>query len=398
MFDILLLALFLILPKIGMFDLSLIILSTHLGMAFITYNSKYDRALSLSNKIIIMFVLIVLIYAFSVFSFYMNGGDYYDEQFLFKPFRVILLLFILCYIFQKRNLSFDHILKAIVAAALLNAFVVYLQYIDSFLGGAGDILQNPSFKESAMTPYRKAGLMSGFPVAGILSFCGSMIAFHFFSQNKSKKYLLLYIIIGITCFLTARTALFLFLLGTTSFLLALCFKKGRVDILLAFLLITCSALSYLFSSENDVIIKTRTKMFANVIHYVEDGNANDHSTNDLFTNHYVMPTEFSTLLIGNSVPPQLNIVNSDVSFFRITWNNGIFSTLLYVLSYLFMWLVVFNSSAMQVKESKLIMFILFTGIFISNFKGLYFFSRVLGDLIFMIFISCVVNEKKRSNG
>lgn len=379
-----------------MIDLSLTILSAHLLIAFITYNK--NNKILLSNKIIIMFILIVLIYAVSVISFYMNGGGYYDEQFLFKPFRIILLLFLFYYIFSKRNLSLATILKAILLAALLNASVVYLQYMDSFLGGTGNILQNPNFNESVITPYRKAGLMSGFPVAGILSFCGSMIAFHFFFRTRKNIYFILYLIIGVTCFLTARTAMFLFMSGTLSYLLALFFKKGRVDILLAFIFLVSTVFSYVFSSENDVIIKTREKMFANIINYVENGNANDYSTNDLFTNHYVMPTSPSTLLIGNSVPPEFNVVNTDVSFFRITWNNGIFSMLLYLISYFFMWLVVINSSSMHLKENKLITFSLFFGIFISNFKGYYFFSRVLGDLIFIIFISCVANEKKRNNG
>ncbi|MDQ0431041.1 hypothetical protein ABIC12_002980 [Pantoea agglomerans] len=395
MVDIFLLAFFLILPKFGILDLSLLILFLHFSVAFFTSHEK--NKVVINNKIVILFTLTVLLYSLSVFSFFINGGDYYDEQFLFKPLRIIILLFLLSYIVNKRGIPLCSILKAILVASFINSIVIYLQYIDHFLGGSGNILINPNFNESVMTPYRKSGLMSGFPVAGILSFCGSMIAFHFFYKGNGKLYLLLYFIIGLTCFLTSRTAMFLFILGTIAYFLTLCFKNGRVDILLAFICIVTPLFSYVLNSENDVISKTRAKMFANVINYYESGDANDYSTNDLFSNHYVMPTSSAVLLIGNSVPPESNVVNTDVSFFRITWNNGLLSTFIYVTSFLFMWLVVIKSSCAEFKE-KLVAFVLFLGVFISNFKGFYFFSRVIGDLIFLIFIACTLSQEKRSNG
>lgn len=397
MIDALLLAFFIISPKIGMYDLSLIALAIHTAIAFFS-DSQIDNSVEyIDGRIIIMYVMVVIIAALSVTSFLYNGGDNYDEQFLFKPFRILLLLFTLYYIFIKRKISLFNVFSAIIIAALLNAIVIYSQYIDSFLGGAGDFLQNPNFNKSAFTPYRKAGLMSGFPVAGILSFCGSVIAFHLFTKNKGRWYLLLYAIIGATCFLTARTALFLFIISSSIYLLMMFLRKGRVDLLILFAMVLSTLFVYTFNSENDVIIKTREKMFANVIHYAATGNANDYSTNDLFTNHYVLPSGISTFLIGNSIPPENNIVNTDVSFFRITWNSGFFSMLLYVCCYLFMWFVVFLSSHLG-NENKMVLFLLFAGVFISNFKGSYFFSRVVGDLIFIIFIACIVNKSNKEGG
>jgi len=393
MIESVLLAFFIILPKIGMLDFSLIALAVLLGVSFFVENESTYEHRYLNEIFVIMFGLMVVIFGLSVTSLVINGGDNYDEQFLFKPFRMILLLFSLYYIFNKRNINISTVLNAIIFAALLNALVIYIQYVGSFIGGAGDFLQNPNFNESVLTPYRKAGLMSGFPVAGILSFCGSMISLHFFVNERKRWHLLLYVVIGLTCFLTARTALLLFILGTFFYLLQISFKKGRFDILVLFTIVLSISFTYAFSSDNDVIIKTRDKMFANVINYISSGDANDYSTNDLLTNHYVFPSDFSTFMIGNSIPPENNIVNTDVSFFRITWNNGFFSMLLYVFSYLFMWFISVSSREKS-DNNKFIIFLLFAGVFISNFKGFYFFSRVIGDLIFIIFISCIVNEKK----
>jgi len=393
MLDAILLALFILLPKVGMFDFSLMVLALHLIVAFISERKINSNVNSINGSVAALFVMIVLIYWLSFTSFIVNGGDHYDAQFLFKPFRILLVLCTLYYIFNKRYISLPMSLNAIVIAALLNALVIYFQYFDSFSGGSGDFLQNPNFNESVITPYRKSGLMSGFPVAGILSFCGAMVSLHFFINNRSKCHFILYMIIGITCFITARTALFLFLSSTLTYLTVMCLKNGKIYVLFLFVIVFFGAFTFIFNSDNNVIIKSREKMFANVINYSNNGNINDYSTDDLLTNHYTLPNDFPTLIIGNSISPEENIVNTDVSFFRITWHNGLFSMLLYVGCFLFMWYFSITSSIPN-KRTKLIIFMIFMGVFISNFKGFYFFSRVIGDLIFIIFISCIVNESK----
>ncbi|WP_312946084.1 hypothetical protein [Superficieibacter sp.] len=388
MIDKILISLFIVSPKIGLFDLSILAMLVHVGLALSSALGSYRPNTALDKRIVVASFFMFLLFFLAILSFFINGAYDFDEQFLFKPIRIILILMIYYFIFNQRKLTTDNILKAIVLAALINAVVIYIQYYGSFIGVSSTFLQNPNFSESVITPYRKAGMMSGFPVAGLLSFCGAMICFHFYLKSNSYKYLALYLFIGLTCFVTARTAMMLFFLGTMAYILILVFKKGKIGSFALFTTLFLVALIYISNSTNDVIAKTRDKMFANVINYVTTGDANDYSTNDLLTNHYVFPTDFKTFIFGNSIPSEKNIVNTDVSFFRITWNNGFIAMLIYVFSYLFIWRSTVKSLRGEYLN-KLIVSIIFMGVFVSNFKGFYFFSRVIGDITMLLFIISV---------
>lgn len=396
MIDKILIALFIVSPKIGFLDISLLAMMVHFGLALSSGMNWRGLNLNLDRRLIVAFLFIFLLFILSLFSFFLNGAYVFDEQFLFKPIRLLLILLIYALIINQRELNFESILTSIMLASLINAAVIYIQYYGSFIGISSTFLQNPNFSEAVITPYRKAGMMSGFPVAGLLSFCGSMICFHFYLKFNKLKYLTLYVIIGLTCFITARTALMLFFVGTTFYIFILVFKKRKVGAFALFVAIFVVALGYVSNSDNEVIVKTKEKMFANIINYVNTGDANDYSTNDLLRNHYVFPSDFETFMFGNSIPSDQNIVNTDVSFFRITWNNGFLSMLVYVFAYFYIWIASYKN-VRQDYLSRIITSVIFTGIFVSNFKGFYFFSRVIGDITILLFLVgvCKNNIKNR---
>ena len=91
---------------------------------------------------------------------------------LLKPYRIIVMFFLLLQIFGHYKVSFNQIRQIILYSALINSVFIYLQYLSPLFGYEELSNFGSTFDMARSTPYRKSGLLSGFPTAGILSLFG----------------------------------------------------------------------------------------------------------------------------------------------------------------------------------------------------------------------------------
>lgn len=382
-----LLVFFLIMPKIGSFDIPVISLFICFSIVFVRNHligSRKIVSININKNHYIMIILMIFLFALTVVSFFVNHGGNVDLQFLAKPIRVVIIMFLLAYITSSERIEIKDAAFVLIIATTINSSVVISQYMFQVLFGISDFLLNPNFSESVITPYRKPGLMSGYPTAGIFSIFGvlSIIYVYMSKLISNKLFFLLFLINTVACFLTARTAVYMWIVFALPYLiLTLFYFKKHKEIVLIFLIFS-SFSSYIISSDNKVLDGTLDKMFANVNNYIETGSFNDYSTEDLLENHYEFPDDPYVFFFGNSTSPSESLVNSDVSIFRITWYSGFPSSLLYLIACLFMWITAIKGTLL--KRDKLFINVFFIVFIISNAKGFYFFSRVLGDSSLLI--------------
>ncbi|MFM4678113.1 hypothetical protein ACEUD4_06940 [Aeromonas media] len=371
---------YIIMPKLGSVDFSVLSLLMCFSVVFlknIRIKSVPMRCIT-KNHIVLYFFMVSLL-VLSLVSFIANSGGDIDFQFTLKPIRVVIVSLMLIYIAKSEKLLIKDVAVIIMLAASINSTVVVVQYIVQILFGISDFLLNPNFSESVITPYRKPGLMSGYPTAGILSILGILSAIYLYRTEKINKFIFiaLFFLNGATCFMTARTAVYLFIVVCLPYFMMSVLKRRGLLIIITTALSLASIVTYVASSDDKVLSGTVDKMFANIINYSQKGTFNDYSTEDLLENHYEFPNDQFILFFGNSKSSYDSETNSDVSIFKIAWNSGILSSIIYVLSYLFIW---FSSLSMtKDKREKVYINIFFCVFFIANAKGFYFFSRVVGD-------------------
>lgn len=379
---------FLILPKIGVVDLSIISLSIASILILITNNYLYK----INERILYLSFISISIFVVSIISFFFNDALNFDIQFVFKPIRILIILYLLTLVFSyfdKRT-----IIKIIAIAAFVNSLVICIQYLFQYFSISDAVLLNPNFSERVITPYRKPGLMSGYPTAGILSIIGFISATYLFVTSRRYKDKVLYCIFlfitALTCFLTARTAVYFFIIfGLPFFVISSLSNKQYKNIAIISIFIML-VFGYIIISDSKIINGTVDKMFVNISNYIETGSFFDYSTKDLVTNHYTLPYTDKDFLIGNSLPAQLNVVNSDVSLFRIVWANGVFSAILYFFSFFYMTCSAYFCAKGRIDKLMVIFF--FVPLLIANAKGFYIFSRVIGDISILFWGACVYKK------
>lgn len=392
-FVTLLLSMFIVAPKFGGLDLSLVFLFVAVLVSFGTVGMPKLQAFSAFCTL----MLLVLIGGAVAFFSALINADYFSE-FTFRPVRTFLVLFGVYLLFS--SFSSDKkidVLKTpfavLFCAATLNSVVILMQYFNHFLG-VGDplIFSNPGFDRMLDTPFRKPGMMAGYPTAGLLSL-GGVLAGCFFRYEKvvRSSWVLLFLFCNfLTVFLTARTSMLVFLVFFPFLFLRLGLRSGVDGVCFGVSLFFL--VGYLMALDNPFIQGTINKMFANFISYFKEGSVLDYSSRDLVYNHYELPQDLFTWLIGNSTSPGESMVNSDVFFVRTIWANGVFSLILLTLVYVYMWFVAvlgFRSWA------KLYVFAIFLSIFIASFKGSFVVSRVTFDYVALFFGAGLIALSRR---
>ncbi|MCJ8347947.1 hypothetical protein [Moritella sp.] len=375
---------FVIFPNVGGMDFSF--LSLLIGFVFCVIKYGHKCSLVVFSKEVIYFVLIfIFLWALTIILFFIHGGYAIDPQFMFKPPRVVLILFLMSVIIQVSQITMIEIFKIILLSATINAVVIYLQYIFHMTGVTDSFLLNPNTGENALTPYRKPGLMAGYPISGMLSFIGSLISIYLYYFKRKIHFLLLFFIVGFTCFITSRTSMYMFIFFGMLYYLYLMLKMNKIFYVIVPATVIFLLFGYLSATDNEFFSGTINKMFANVNNYIESGSFHDNSTSDLMENHYQLPSDDKTMLLGTSLPNDLSPVNSDVSIFRITWYSGVFTTLLYIALYFYLFIGTFVK--MDTRTEKTLIIFIFIAMSIANMKGSYLFSRVLGDCLLMIWLA-----------
>lgn len=379
--------------KVGFMDYSIFIpfsmLLSYIIFAKKSINLKFPKLIM--YLVSIFFTLLVISGISTIYN------DSFVSEYYLKPIRVVLVLFLIYFYFHYRNIQSDKLLKVILYVLLLNSLVVFLQYILFYLDISDTFLFHPDIK--LVEAYRKPGLTSGFPTGGMLSIFGAFLSIYLYFKLKSNLYLYLFFVFGLSVFLTARSAMYLFIVLTPLYLylFGIVFNKRRI--LFYFGVVTILLITIIYNNMNPILEETVHRMFANVINYLETGDFNDYSTSHMLSSdHFKFPDNLQDILIGNSLPHTSNFFVSDISYFRILWSNGIFSLFLYMLAFFLIWFNSYSKKFYKILTSEdiLITFI-FIVVFFMCFKGSYLFSRVIGDFLIVLFIWRKYFDKKEKN-
>ncbi|MBT5491587.1 hypothetical protein HOK00_04705 [bacterium] len=366
--------------KIGVIDFSILISGSILLSLVIIKKVNLIRIPKIISIFMAIFSLIIIV---ACVSFLINNGDFIPE-FVLKPVRVIILMFIIYFYIKIRKLSFINILKILLFVILVHSIVIYLQYILYYLGIDKTFLYHPSLTWTS--PFRKVGLTTGFPVAGLIVVFGSMLSLFLYYLSRNRIYIFIFFIMSLSIFITARSAMFIYILLIPTYMFILSYSYRRYSLIVWYLLFILSSvlIVYFYLIETIPMMQgTIDKMFANIINYMETGSFHDYSTAHLVSSdHLYFPDTAKTFLIGNSLGKESGFQPSDIGYVRITMGIGVFGIILYLIAYLVMYsLSIKRANRLNYPTSKILLSLIYIAFFIMSLKSDYMFSRVIGDSI-----------------
>jgi hypothetical protein len=338
----------------------------------------------------ILIYLMVIIFTISLISTLTNFTAPVLEYVL-KPVKVVLIGFLVYYYVLLRDIVLERALLILMLVCFTNSIVVYLQYFLDFFYGLKTFLYHPDI--GTYTPYRKPGLTTGFPTSGIISVVSAFLSFYFYFKKSQYIWLIIFFISSLSVFLSARSAMYLYILlmPVLLFYFSFYFQKFKPLFIAPMILVT--AISFALGSENNLISGTVDKMFANVINYMETGSFHDYSTRHLVSgDHLSFPDNISTIVIGNSLDKSSGFQPSDISFVRIFWSNGILALSIYILAFILVWY--FSIRSLPDRPLKVLFFSIFFVVFVMLFKGPYLFSTIVGPLVLFLFVVSILNNRR----
>jgi len=374
--------------KINVFDFSVIVPFLLLLVASIKNND-----LLISKDILIIECLFLFLFVIGSVSYVYNVTDF-EFEYLLKPIRLILLSVIIYFYFFKKNIQLIDVIKYITIASLVNSLVIYSQYILDFLDVTKNFLIHPVI--GTYTPYRKPGLCTGFPTSGLVSVIGSLLSVFLMFLYRSKYWFIVFCIITSTVLLSARSAMYIYILIVPVYLMYISiYYKNYIYLKLYFIIIICIIL-LIYYNIGPLLQGTIDKMFANIINYYDTGDFNDYSTKHLLSSdHYSLPIQFDNLIIGTSLGKSSGFQPSDVSFIRIIWSNGLLSLFIYLTAFFsFLFLSYQKVKFFNHKPLSVLLFCLYLSVFILMFKGPYLFSRIIGDSLLLFSLAIIINSNK----
>ena len=377
-----------LLPKIGIIDLTVLPL-----LLYSMYLILKKKRLIFPKFLLGVLFIWLLIFILALVTYLYHGTV--STEVIFKPLRQIILILLLTYAFLYSKYSIDDIFKFILVASIINSIVVVVQYILHVTGISGDFLMIGGFVEEINVVFRKPGLFSGYPPAGMLAVIGMVISFYFLKYKYSTIYLLTLLISLAALMLTSRMALmigflFLFVLIPSTIL------KGKKQFfsLMSIPLIVGLSLFYLIHYEilhHDTI----GVMFEIIINLMNDEGLKSHSGEALIDSYLEnSPQYISTILIGNGLNTKSDIGLTIDSGIQITlFNAGLIALFLYHLIFILLYIQTVYLTKLY-KKYLLFVSLLFALILISNLKGGFLFGRITGDALLAIIIGMTILNYK----
>lgn len=350
---------------------------------FILYIIIFSHKFNLTINFKIEFIILILITLIALISSIINGGIL-NSTFLIKPIKILVALILFTILYRKygERLFFD----VIILAGVINTLVIFLQLLN--------IIEwyNPQFVLHYDVSFRKPGLFAGYPDSGLTALASSLICMYLFKIKNEQKYLILSFFIALGVLITSRTALLLYMFSLF-FYIVFFFKVSQV---IKTIIITLIITIFLFLIGNifpeSMIQKIYDFSFEMFLNYKKNGNISTDSSDDLLYNHFNIPNDLFTLIIGNSIEPfsMKGSYFSDVFYIRTLWGVGLISLFLYflLLLYMFIRLIFLNSYLSKVCA------ILFFVMFLSCFKGPFFISRGFGDILLILYIISINKSNK----
>jgi hypothetical protein len=333
----------------------------------------------------LIFVLWYALLLIALLSFLINQSI--SPIIIGKPIRQVVLLMGLIGLLSLVKKPFHIVATAVFVAALINASVIYAQYILDFLNMDSSWLIMPSFNKDINVAFRKPGLMSGYPSAGMLSLYGVLFGFWMIRRKFNLALCLTIILLISTLVLTARTTLYLGIIVMMIFFIIFFRRKPFLKMFFMFVFLFSVLVSVLMSFEF-IHYDTINVMFEVFINYAETGQVSTQSSTATLNSLLYYP-EVKTFLIGNgymNLTEQLT--NIDSGYQQKLFGGGIFYFILIIFTFFCYWYLA--SKSLEDTCSKFVTHSIFFLVFVADLKSGMIFAQVVGDVPVMLTVCSLV--------
>jgi hypothetical protein len=368
-------------PKVGLIDFPVLVLF------FLNFLLKSSKSLldGVSRKYYIIISIWVLLLVWSLSILLINGS--FNDTLILKPFRQIIMLTLVLSIFRRTNLKFLDVCKIVVIAAVVNTMVIYLQLYGHNALGIQGFLMPESFDMELDVSFRKPGVFSGYPHAGLLSLIAIICLLNFIKSIKSIYFVLILTCLTTSLILTSRTALLLSLLPFSIFFTRSIKSKDAFVKFWMFLIIGIWIIVSLLAILPKDTFNVAFEMFRN---YSETGSFKTSSQASL-NDSYVLPRYLTTYLYGNGLNNRTDFDNNvDDGYQSLLYGGG----LLYLFMTLTLFYIYFISTIASLKSRlhKYTIYMIYLIVVIANYKADVMFSRVISDVL-VLFLAVSLNHK-----
>lgn len=381
---------FVLAPKLGVIDISILFLI----IASVYTKFKTNREFKFEFKYFGLATCWFVLFVISLITELYHG--YVNDILLIKPIRQIIILFLLGYIFYSIKDKYRVAIFVIIVSAILNGLVVFTQYSLNAFGYSDDWLIMPGFDADINVVFRKPGLTAGYPIAGLLGVFGfiATVAMLLSVKSSGKSKLLnptpitLYffsMLIFFSTFITSRMALYM-LFGVMLFTFTIFINsKVLMKFYFSFFLIGTLVIVLLFNFElvHHDTINVMLEVFLN---FQESGELKSSSAESTFDSWLTLPQHISTLLVGNGLMNRSDEdTNLDAGYQIVFFGGGLIYFLIFQFLFYLYFFVSYRNT--RVTAYKLFVALSFFLTVISEFKGGTMFARVVGDCLSLLFIS-----------
>ncbi|PKB53327.1 hypothetical protein CRH03_22905 [Clostridium sp. HMb25] len=314
-----------------------------------------------------------------------------NQKYYFILFLRIFLLFELFQDLSRQNiLKLEQFLTIIYLLLGLNLLFSFAEYINLF--GIRDYFYNTIFSGilNRLITVRINGLNTGFDLNGIIIAVMSAFTIYYYSIQKGKRgitYGLILIQLFLICS-SSRTGVLVF-----GIVLLFHFKAERWSknkMLFRILVIGVAALGIISivlymlfgTNTNSALTQLYNFIFEGFVNLKKTGNFYYASVNDMLKNHYFLPQNLITLILGNGLMNASQVRFTDVGYIQIIFGLGIMGLFLVSVFYFCMYI----GGRKRLKEEyhlKQLYTIIFFSVFLSSFKGGY----ILESNLIYIFVT-----------
>lgn len=376
---LLVLACAIVAPKIGSIDFPVLILC--ILNLYLVIKKRANRV-KVSKKLYYIISIWSILILWSIIIYLINGKI--DSIYLLKPLRQIMLLILVFSIVRRTNISYNEVLIIVIIAALINTIVICLQLYGHNILGIQNFLVTSSFDSELDVPFRKPGLMAGYPHAGLLSVIAIICLLNFVKSIKKTYFLVILFLLSFSLVVTSRTALLLSFLPF-SLLVIESLKSKRVMVRL--ILFMCIGTTGMVMILNALPEDTSNVAFEMFVNYSEKGKFTTESSSST-TKSYIIPEKISTYMFGNGLHNRTDVdTNIDDGYQVLVYGGGVFYfviTLLLFFSYF--------KFSLGAGEYKKVIYLIYLILLIANYKTDCIFSRVISDIL-VLFLSVSLNSE-----
>lgn len=337
----------------------------------------------------------------------------FDIEFLFKyQFSIVLMMFSSYFIYRLISLKetvnvdlllFKIVINVILIQNLLSLIMFFNQPLRDFLNGIQYISEFETSLLEKTGEFRLNGFGAKFFGAGVvnglaLMLIGSLIKFESSIRRNVFKYSFYYIMIFAVGMMMARTTL----IGAFLSLIIMTFPRNKIKksglirfgkflfYLIVIPLIVVFLLFFIFpeiKESFETLFQFGFEMFRN---YFSSGKLESNSTNEM-SEMYIWPESIKTYFVGDGLFTDPNsgfyYKGTDIGILRVIYYFGIPGLLLYLG---FQFKIVYCTLS-NIKEYRIMYFIVIIYIIILNFKGVTDLSSVL---LLFYFVSAKYNVNK----